>query len=210
MRLRNIKNADEIIKSSKHIVLEPTKYKGLWHNLFNNNNLIYTEIGMGRGKFIVENAMKYPNINFIGIEKFSSVMARAIQRMGDIDLPNLKLICLDALNITEVFDHEIDLIYLNFSDPWPKERHARRRLTSDIFLDLYPNILKGDIKIIQKTDNVKLFNYSVEQYNNHNYIINITQFDINNIPEDNIMTEYETRFINNNNIIYKIEVLGKK
>lgn len=210
MRLRNIKNADEIIKSSSNVVIEPNKYKGSWHKLFNNSNAIYLEIGMGRGKFIVENAIKYPNINFIGIEKFSSVMARAIQRMGNISLPNLKLICLDALNITEVFDHEIDLIYLNFSDPWPKERHARRRLTSDIFLDLYPNILKGDIKIIQKTDNVKLFNYSVEQYNNHNYIINITQFDINNIPEDNIMTEYETRFINNNNIIYKIEVLGKK
>lgn len=210
MRLRNIKNADEIIKSSSNVVIEPNKYKRSWHKLFNNSNAIYLEIGMGRGKFIVENAIKYPNINFIGIEKFSSVMARAIQRMGNISLPNLKLICLDALNITEVFDHEIDLIYLNFSDPWPKERHARRRLTSDIFLDLYPNILKGDIKIIQKTDNVKLFNYSVEQYNNHNYIINITQFDINNIPEDNIMTEYETRFINNNNIIYKIEVLGKK
>ena len=210
MRLRNIKNADEIIKSSKHIILEPSNYKGLWYSLFNNSNPIYVEIGMGRGKFIVENAMKYPNINFIGIEKFSSVIARAIQRMGDIDLPNLKLICLDALNITDVFDNEIDLIYLNFSDPWPKERHARRRLTSDIFLDLYPKVLKGDIKIIQKTDNINLFHYSREQFIIHNYNIIVTQFDINTIPEDNIMTEYETKFINNNNIIYKIEVLGKK
>lgn len=209
MRLRNVKNADEIISSSPYIISKPNSYKGTWQQILGNNNPIHIEIGMGKGRFIRENAVKYPNINFIGIEKYSSVMARAIQRLGTQEIPNLKLICLDALNIVDVFDHEIDVLYLNFSDPWPKDRHARRRLTSEIFLELYENIFKDYKKIVQKTDNYNLFEYSKERFTNHNYDIKISDFDIEHMSLDNIMTEYEERFLTKGNTIYKIDAFKK-
>lgn len=209
MRLRNVKNADEIIMNSTYIVKDPKAYKSIWQSIFNNDFPIHIEIGMGKGRFIKENAMKYPNINFIGLEKYSSVMARAIQIIGVEDQPNLKLICMDALNITDIFDKEIDLIYLNFSDPWPKDRHARRRLTSDVFLNLYDKTFHNDSRIALKTDNYNLYLYSKEQLNNHKYDMRIVEFDINNMPEDNIMTEYEERFLGRGNIIYKIDAIKK-
>jgi tRNA (guanine-N7-)-methyltransferase len=192
------------------MIIDPKAYRGSWQKLFSNNNPIYIEIGMGKGRFIRENATQYPNINFIGIEKYSSVVARAIKRIDTEELSNLKLICFDALNIVDIFDKEIDLIYLNFSDPWPKERHAKRRLTSDIFLNLYDKIFKNDKHIILKTDNYNLFNYSKEQFVNHHYDIKVSDFDISTMPEDNIMTEYEEKFLNNNNIIYKIDAFKRK
>jgi tRNA (guanine-N7-)-methyltransferase len=210
MRLRNVKNANEIIKASPYIISNPNECKGKWCQLFNNNNPIHIEIGMGKGRFIREHAFKYPSINFIGLEKFSSVMARAVQRMEIKDLSNLKLICVDALNLNDIFDKEIDTIYLNFSDPWPKDRHAKRRLTSDVFLKLYENIFIGDYRIIMKTDNYNLFEYSKEQFINHNYDIKISEFNINNMPEENIMTEYEERFLNLGDSIYKIVAVKKK
>lgn len=209
MRLRNVKNADEIINLSSYIISNPNDYKGKWHQLFNNDNPIHIEIGMGKGRFIRENACKYQNINFIGLEKYSSVMARAVQRMSIKDLTNLKLICIDALNLNDIFDKEIDTIYLNFSDPWPKDRHAKRRLTSDVFLRLYENIFIGDYKIIMKTDNHNLFEYSKEQFINHNYDIKVSEFNIDNMKEDNIMTEYEEKFLNQGNFIYKIVAIKK-
>jgi tRNA (guanine-N7-)-methyltransferase len=139
---------------------------------------------MGKGKFIMDNAIKYPNINFIGLEKYSSVVAKAISKINDANIPNLKLICIDALNIADIFDKEIDTIYLNFSDPWPKDRHAKRRLTSDIFLSLYERVFKSDYKIIMKTDNYNLYVYSREQFIKHNYEIKIHSFNKNNIPVD--------------------------
>jgi tRNA (guanine-N7-)-methyltransferase len=209
MRLRNIPNANEIIEASPYIVLEPKNYKGKWHQLFSNGNPIYIEIGMGKGRFIKENAIKYPNINFIGIEKYTSVLARATKRIENNDLTNLKLICLDALEITEVFDKEIDLIFLNFSDPWPKDRHAKRRLTSYVFLNLYDSIFVDTKQIIQKTDNYNLFEYSCEQLTNHGYTIKTSEFNLTNMSGDNIMTEYEEKFLKNNNTIFKIEAVLK-
>jgi tRNA (guanine-N7-)-methyltransferase len=209
MRLRNVKNANIIIENSPYIISNSNTYKGRWKSLFNNNNPIYIEIGMGKGKFIIENAIMYPNINFIGIEKYSSVVAKAIQKIGDKNIPNLKLICIDALTIADIFDKEIDTIYLNFSDPWPKDRHAKRRLTSDIFLNLYERVFEDDYKIIMKTDNYNLYLYSKEQFINHNYNINTCSFNKDNIPVNNIMTEYEERFLSLGNDIHKIDAVKR-
>ena len=169
MRLKNIKGAKEVVESGIYYVENPNNYKGKWLDLFNNNNKIYIEIGMGKGDFIIENAKKYPNINFIGIEKYDSVMIRAIQKSNELELNNLKFIKMDARLIEEVFEKEIDLIYLNFSDPWPKDRHAKRRLTSPVFLDRYSKIFKNNFNIIMKTDNIDLFNYSLESLKEYRF-----------------------------------------
>ena len=135
MRLKHVRGADEIIRKGLYYIDNPKEYKGNWQGAFKNNNPIYIEIGTGKGDFIIENAIRYPNINFIGIERYDSVLVRAIQKSNELNLNNLKLIRLNATYIEEIFDKEIDLIYLNFSDPWPKDRHAKRRLTSPIFLE---------------------------------------------------------------------------
>ena len=137
MRQRNIKNKKDIINNSKYIISNPFELRGKWKSIFNNNNPIYLEIGMGKGKFLLENALKYPNINFIGIEKYDSIIALAIKKIEKYELNNLKLIRIDAYEINDIFNREIDKIYLNFSDPWPKPRHAKRRLTSPLFLNKY-------------------------------------------------------------------------
>ena len=139
MRLRNLKNKEDIIKNSPYVILDPSSNIGKWNKVFSNNNPIYIEIGMGKGKFIVENALRFPDVNFIGIEKVDNVLARALPSIPE-GIPNLKIIRMNALLIDEVFLHEIDRIYLNFSDPWPKVRHNERRLTSTIFLNKYSNI----------------------------------------------------------------------
>lgn len=207
MRLRNVKGAKEIIESSNYVVLDYKKYRGNYNKLFKNNNPIYVEIGMGKGKFIIDNAMKYPNINFIGIEKYDSVVVRAIQKLEDKDIPNLKIIRMDALEITDVFDKEVSRIYLNFSDPWPKDRHEHRRLSSDIFLKKYDLIFKDNKNIVMKTDNRNLFEYSVKSFVNYGYKINDISLDLHqaNYP-DNIMTEYEEKFVSKGNPIYMIDV----
>ncbi|MDD3048572.1 MAG: tRNA (guanosine(46)-N7)-methyltransferase TrmB [Bacilli bacterium] len=205
MRLRNVKDAANIIDTSKYIVLEPSKYKGSWQSLFNNNNPIYIEIGMGKGQFILNNALNYPNINFIGIEKFDSVMVRAVNKIDENELLNLRLIKIDALEINDIFDHEIDLIYLNFSDPWPKDRHEKRRLTSKPFLDLYDNIFKDKKLIHLKTDNKPLYEYSLLSLTEAGYILKSFQFDLKSLPNANITTEYEDRFLKLNKPIFKIE-----
>lgn len=205
MRLRKVKDAKEIIEASEYLILNPKDYKGNFKSLFNNNNPIKIEIGMGKGDFIYNNALRYPDINFIGIEKFDSVIVRAVQKLGDNVLPNLKLIRMDALEIEEVFDKEIDTIYLNFSDPWPKNRHELRRLTSPVFLAKYDKVFKGDKRIIQKTDNRKLFEYSVMSVTNYGYKIEKLSLDLYNDEEylkDNIPTEYETKFTSKGDRIY--------
>lgn len=194
MRLRNVKNKEEILNSSDKLIKNPSDYKGSWNKIFDNNNPIYIEIGMGKGDFIIQNALKYPNINFIGIEKFDSVIARAIQKVPE-ELNNLFLIRMDALDIENVFNKEIDRIYLNFSDPWPKKRHWDRRLTSNRFLKRYDSIFKKDCEIIQKTDNVDLFQYSVVSLSQYGYKIDQLLLDLHsNTDIDNITTEYEQRF----------------
>ena len=205
MRLRNVKGKEEIINNSKYIILNPKEYIGKWNKIFNNNNPIYIEIGMGKGKFIKDNALKYPNINFIGIEKFDSVITRAIQKIEDYDIPNLKLIRIDALELDEIFKNEISRIYLNFSDPWPKSRHAKRRLTSDIFLKVYDNIFKDRMEIHLKTDNKKLFAYSIESLSNYGYVISNVTLDLKNEKIDNITTEYEEKFMEEGQLINRLE-----
>lgn len=197
MRLKNVKGANEIIIKGRYYVEDPYINKGNWNKVFNNDNPIYIEIGIGKGKFIVENALKYPNINFIGIEKYDSVLVRAIQKSNELELNNLKLVRMDAKRIEEVFDNEVDRIYLNFSDPWPKDRHYKRRLTSYVFLDKYEHIFKNNKYIIMKTDNIDLFNFSLESLTNHGYNIEFMTNDLHSLNNvDNIMTEYEEKFSN--------------
>ena len=194
MRLKNIKGESERILEGKYFINNPNEYKGKWHKLFNNNNPIYIEIGMGKGNFIIKNAIENPNINYIGIEMYDSVILRAVEKTNELELNNLYLIRMDARLIEDVFDKEIDLIYLNFSDPWPKERHAKRRLTSPRFLARYDNIFRGDNHIIMKTDNLDLFNYSVDSLKEYGYTINEISNDLHKEKDNIITTEYEDKF----------------
>ena len=207
MRLRNVKNAKEQIKLSKYILLDPKKYRGNFKKLFGNDNPMHIEIGMGKGQFIINNAIKYPNINFIGIEKYDSVIVRAIQKLNSLDIPNLKLIRMDALDIDNIFDKEVSIIYLNFSDPWPKDRHEHRRLTSSNFLKKYDLVFRDECKIIMKTDNRKLFEYSVKSFVDYGYIIDDMSLDLHSDNIDNITTEYEDRFSSLGQVIYMISVI---
>lgn len=207
MRLRNVKNKQEIMNNSKILILNPKEYKGNWNKVFENNNEIHVEIGMGKGDFIINNALTFPDINFIGIERYDSVIARALEKVDY--LPNLRMIRMNAYEIDEVFDKEIDTIYLNFSDPWPKKRHADRRLTSKIFLEKYDNLFKNDKTIIQKTDNMHLFEYSIVSLSENNYIIKEIYLDLHKTDLFNINTEYETRFVNVGQPIYKLVAVKK-
>ena len=209
MRQRNVKNKKEIINNSNYIILDANKLKGSWNNVFQNNNPIYLEIGMGKGDFILENAKRYPDINFIGIEKFDSIIALAIKKIPE-GINNLKLIRMDAMNIGDVFDKEIDRIYLNFSDPWPKPRHEKRRLTSSNFLNLFESVFKNNKEIMMKTDNRHLFEYSLISFNNNDYKIKEISLDLHSDNcDDNIETEYERKFSLNNNVIYYVKVEKK-
>ncbi len=195
MRLRNVKGATDIINASPYIIKEYLNYKGTFKNLFVNDNPLEIEIGMGKGNFIINKALNNPNVNYIGIEKYDSVIVRAVEKLANLSLPNLLLIKMDATEIDKVFDKEIDKIYLNFSDPWPKNRHHKRRLTDEYFLKKYDRIFKNKKNIIFKTDNRKLFEFSLKSLVNYGYkIINIS-LDLHNDDYDNITTEYEDKFL---------------
>lgn len=206
MRLKNIKGAKEKINLSPYIIQNPEKYKGNFQTIFQNENPIHLEIGMGKGDFIIGMAQKYPDINFIGIEKFDSVILRATQKLENINLPNLKLIRFDATEIEEIFDKEIDTIYLNFSDPWPKNRHEDRRLTSQNFLNRYDHIFKSQNHIIQKTDNRHLFEFSLKSFTDYNYKIKNISLNLHEENLENVETEYEKRFVTLGFPIYMVEV----
>ena len=196
MRLRNVKNATNIVENSDYVIKNPENYKGKFNTLFKKNLPINIEIGMGKGDFIIGMAKKYPDINFIGIEKYESVMVRAIEKLNSTNLENLKLIRMDAIEIDKIFDKEINTIYLNFSDPWPKARHAKRRLTSPIFLNLYDKIFKDIPHIIQKTDNIGLFASSLVNLSKYGYTLEEVSLDLKNEDIDNVVTEYENKFMN--------------
>lgn len=197
MRLRNVKGSRERIKANDFVVKEIEQKKGKWNEVFENENPIQIEIGMGKGQFIMELARQNPEINYIGIEKYSSVLVRALEKMEEEPLSNLCFIRMDAEYIENVFAKgEVDRIYLNFSDPWPKDRHAKRRLTSKEFLARYDVILKKDGILVFKTDNRELFDFSLEQADIAKWDkVNVT-YDLHHSPyvEGNIMTEYETKF----------------
>ena len=207
MRLRNVKNKEEILNASSFLVKKPEQYCGKWSSYFGNSNPIYIEIGMGKGKFIRELAKRYPDINFIGIEKYDSVVAKCLPKI-DSSLTNLAIIRMDALNIEQVFDYEISRIYLNFSDPWPKKRHHLRRLSSKIFLNKYSSIFKDDYDIWMRTDNQDLFCYSLMSFSEAGYILRNLTFDLHsNLLEDFITTEYEDRFSDRGMPIYSVEAV---
>mgnify|MGYP001092706068 FL=1 len=207
MRLRNISGARDAIAESPLVIHEPEKLKGKWRERFGNNRPIRIEIGMGKGKFIHELAEKNPKVNYIGIEKYSSVLLRALQKMEAFPVPNLLFLRMDAENITEVFDTgEVERIYLNFSDPWPKDRHAKRRLPSAEFLKRYDRILEKDGVLEFKTDNKGLFDFALEEVPAAGGGGLKISFDLHRDEEmgrDNVMTEYEEKFSALGNPIYK-------
>lgn len=197
MRLRHVKNAfEDLANDTKYFVLNPKDYHGKWAlEVFKNNNPIHIEIGCGKGQFMMGLAKHFPDINFIAIEKYDSVLVRCLEKVSQDDIPNLKLVLLDALMLKEVFDKvEVEEIYLNFSDPWPKTRHAKRRLTSYIYLDIYRNILASDGAIIQKTDNRSLFESSLESLSQNDWYLTNISLDLHKTDLFNITTEYEDKW----------------
>lgn len=213
MRLRNVPGSRELIADSRFTIKNETEYRGKWNTVFGNDHPLHIEIGMGKGQFIMTLAEQNPDINYVGIEKYSSVLVRAIEKQEEMNLPNLFFIRMEAENIAEVFEEgEVERIYLNFSDPWPKDRHAKRRLTSVQFLERYEQILKKEGHVIFKTDNRELFDFSMEQAaaSPHWEIVNHT-FDLHRSEyvQGNVMTEYETKFVEKGNAICRMEI-GQK
>lgn len=207
MRLRNVPGARETIIENQFSIQEPEQKKGKWAEVFGNDHPIHIEVGMGKGQFIIEMAKRNPEINYIGIEKYSSVLVRAVEKLEDFEQNNLRLIRMDAENIEEVFDKdEVDRIYLNFSDPWPKDRHAKRRLTSTRFLERYNNILTPEGRVMFKTDNKDLFDFSLEQVEEAGWILENYTYDLHHSEynEENVMTEYEEKFSAKGNPICRL------
>ena len=204
MRLRNVKNKEEILNGSKYLIKNPEEYIGKWDQLFEKKQPIYIEIGMGKGKFLIENAIKYPDINFIGIEKYDSVVAKSLPKIPE-GLTNIVVIRMDALNIDKVFDKEIERIYLNFSDPWPKVRHSMRRLSSRVFLEKYDKIFKEEKNIYLRTDNRDLFTFSLESFSQYGYVLHDINLNLHEIEQpDIITTEYEDKFVEAGLPIYQV------
>ncbi|MBO4337918.1 MAG: tRNA (guanosine(46)-N7)-methyltransferase TrmB [Lachnospiraceae bacterium] len=212
MRLKNVPGSREAVSNSPFVIQDPFAVKGKWHEIFGNDNPIHIEIGMGKGKFLTTLAAKNPDINYIGIEKFSSVLVRAIEKAEqlydpDQDAVNIRFIRMDAGEIENVFDAgETDRIYLNFSDPWPKDRHAKRRLPGAAFLEHYNVILKPEGHIEFKTDNRELFDFAVSELENSIWHADYITYDLHADSEqmkENVMTEYEEKFSAKGNPICK-------
>ncbi len=211
MRLRNIPRAEGTIQAHHAVIKRPEAQRGCWRQVFGNKHPIHIEIGMGKGRFIMDMAKRHPEINYIGIERYSSVLLRAIEKYDTEEyneLKNVRFVCMDARNVADVFaEDEIERIYLNFSDPWPKARHARRRLTSTEFLARYEKILKPGGLLEFKTDNTQLFNFSLEQIKESGWILQNFTYDLHHHEEmnrDNVMTEYEEKFSAKGNPINKL------
>ncbi len=208
MRLRHIRGAEEAIAASPYVIREPASHCGAFRELFGNHNPIRIEVGMGKGRFIMEMAALHPEINYIGIERYSSVLLRALQKREQLELPNIYFMCIDAKELAEVFaPGEVDRIYLNFSDPWPKDRHARRRLTSPDFMKVYDKVLRPDGLVEFKTDNQDLFTYSLEAIPEAGWKIDAFTRDLHHneeMAQGNVMTEYEMKFSEQGNPICKL------
>ena len=213
MRFRNIKGSKEVIAASPYVVQNPEDYKGKWSELFHNNHPLHIEIGMGKGQFIHTLASENPDINYIGIEMYSRVLYRALEKQTAEEKPNLYFLRFDAKYLADIFaEHEVDRIYLNFSDPWPKDRHAMRRLTSSRFLGLYDQILADGGIVEFKTDNQPLFDFSLESVKESGWTLLMQTRDLHHseFAEGNVMTEYEAKFSAMGNPIYKLEAVHDK
>ena len=209
MRLRNIPGAGEVVSNSIFCIQNPVELKGKWAEFLENDNPIHIEIGMGKGRFLMDLAALHPDINYIGIERYTSVLLRAVQKIEETPLPNVHFLCIDAATLPDIFaKEEVDRIYLNFSDPWPKDRHARRRLTSHEFLDRYYQFLKKDGRLEVKTDNQDLFTFSLEEIeNSKTWMLDASTRDLHHdasLNEGNVMTEYEEKFSSLGNPICKL------
>lgn len=213
MRLRNIPKADQVLENCPLVIKEAKEQKGGWAGLFGNDHPIHIEVGMGKGRFIMELARQNPDINYVGIERYSSVLLRAVEKLDGLEAGNLRFLWLDAGELSDIFaPGEVDKIYLNFSDPWPKERHAKRRLTSPRFMGVYDQILREDGRVEFKTDNRVLFDYSLESIPEAGWEIESHTFDLHHseMNEGNVMTEYEEKFSREGNPICKLIAKRKK
>ena len=216
MRLRNIPLAEGVIREHRVVIKRPEDQKGCWRQVFGNKNPIYIEIGMGKGRFLLNMAKAHPDINFVGIERYSSVLLRAIEKFDTeefCELKNVRFVCMDARNVEDVFaQDEVNRIYLNFSDPWPKARHARRRLTSVEFLARYEKILCEGGLLEFKTDNTELFRFSLEQLEEAGWPLKCFTFDLHHnevMSQGNVMTEYEEKFSSKGNPVNKFIAVRK-
>lgn len=194
MRLRNVKEAGDILEDGKYYLSNYKEFKGKFRDYFGNDNPIYLEIGTGKGDFIIESSIRNKDINYIGMEKYDSVIVRAIQKSNEVDVNNLAFIRANAIYLEDIFDREIDTILLNFSDPWPKDRHSDRRLTSRKFLERYDKVFRGAKRIVMKTDNAPLFDFSLESLRDYGYTIVYENRNLGEYDDGNVMTEYEKRF----------------
>lgn len=207
MRLRHIKGAESAIAASSFVIHEPERKRGGWADVFGNSNPLEIEVGMGKGRFIMELASLHPNTNYIGIERYSSVLLRGLQKREGLELSNIYFMCIDARELTNIFTSgEVSRIYLNFSDPWPKDRHAKRRLTSPNFMAVYDKILAPQGTVEFKTDNRGLFEYSLEAILTAGWEICEHTFDLHSSPmiQGNVMTEYELKFASEGKPICKL------
>jgi len=209
MRLKKIKGAEEYVNNSSYTVNDYKDYLGKWKSYFKNENPIHLEIGCGKGDFLIGMAKQYKDINFIGIEKYPSVLIKTLQKLENENLENICFICMDASVVDTVFEKEIDILYLNFSDPWPKKKHHKRRLTSPIFLEKYETIFKNEKRIIMKTDNQDLFEYSLITTTNNDYKIEDISLNLHQTDRFNIKTEYEERWSKKEYPICYVSLLKK-
>jgi tRNA (guanine-N7-)-methyltransferase len=209
MRQRNKPWAkDKLSQHPQYVIQEPDQHKGKWAEVFEANQPLHIEIGTGKGRFITGMAKANPHINYIGIELAESVIVTALDKLIEEELPNLKLMNANAKNLAEYFDKgDVDRVYLNFSDPWPKTRHEKRRLTFKSFLDVYKSILVDNGEIHFKTDNQGLFEYSLRSFSEYGLLLTYVSLDLHNSDfEGNIMTEYEEKFSGRGSRIYRSEV----
>ena len=211
MRYNVVKNAERIVDSSEYLIKNPNNYKTQWKEVFGNNNKICLELGMGRGSFIIEMAKKHPNINFIGLELDINQTATAIKNVEKEKITNLKMICADANEIPNMFGKEIDTIYLTFSEPWPKEKDAKKRFTSVNYLKLYDRIFKKNKHIIMKTDNKILFSSALESLSDYWYTFNRVSLDLHSderhIEDEEIVTDFERQYIKEKRPIYYVDAV---
>lgn len=209
MRYNTVKNANQIIENSEYLIKNPSQYKNKWRNLFNNNNPICLELGMGRGSFIIDMAKSHPNINYIGLELDHNQTATAASRLTGQKINNLKLICADAKEIINFFGKEIDTIYLTFSEPWPKKQDEKKRFTHESYLRLYDRVFKKNKHIILKTDNKILFASALESLSNYWYTFNKVSLDLHNDERkiENIMTDFEKQYFKEHRQIYYVDAV---